>query len=101
MASHNVSQQEGLQAVNQYDQDAYFPKVPVTTQVQHEISPQPYSVPEEKILGLRRVIFFLVLALCLVIIASAIGGAVGGTRANPWYDFLSSYFGQIFLRISY
>jgi hypothetical protein len=86
MASNSIAPEESLQPAHQPNQDAQFFKVPVTPQVQHEITPQNYMYPEKKIFGLRLVTFWLSLALCIVIIASVVGGAVGGVFAHAgWY----------------
>jgi hypothetical protein len=87
MASNSFSPDESLQPVHQPTQDAQFFKVPVTPQVQQQITPQNYMYSEKKIFGLRLVTFWLSLALCIVIIAGVIGGAVGGVfaPADRWY----------------
>jgi hypothetical protein len=88
MASNSIAPEQSLQPVHQPNQaqDAQFFKVPVPPQVQHEITPQNYMYSEKKILGLRLVTFWLSLALCIVIIAGVVGGAVGGVFAHAgWY----------------
>jgi hypothetical protein len=67
MATNFFAPHESLQPVNQYDQDAQFLKVPVTPEVQHEISPQHDTYPEKKIFGLRLATFWLSLVLCIVV----------------------------------
>jgi hypothetical protein len=62
----------------------------VTPQAQHEIPQEHYKYREKRILGMRVATFWLSLALCLVIIASAVGGGVGGASAHAhsggrWY----------------
>jgi hypothetical protein len=90
MASKTFVPDESLQAIHQANQDAQFFKVPGTPQAQYEIPQEHYKYPEKRILGMRVATFWLSLALCLVIIASAVGGGVGGASAHAhsggrWY----------------
>lgn len=90
--SKHFQQDEGKIAILSQEQYTTYPEVVASPYSKKEDTPNiaaaeegdsaPQPQKDRKILGMRRKIFFLVLALVCIIIAAAVGGGVGASASH-------------------